>query len=62
MSFSRFDTVETVGAVLWLPDVCYTCFHFFHISAGFWLHTEISFKSLVSSRYAACNERLIAVF
>jgi len=34
----------------------------FHFSAGFWLLTVLSFTSLVSSRHAACNERLIAVF
>ena len=51
-----------VGAVLWLPDVCRTCLHFFHFSAGFWILTVLIFTILVSSRHSACNERLIAVF
>jgi len=35
---------------------------FFHHFAGFWLLAVLSFTSLVSSRHAACSERLIAVF
>ena len=43
-------------------QTCVTRVFIFSFSAGFWLHTVLSFTSLVSSRHAACNERLTAVF
>jgi len=58
----RCTSKGSKGAVLWLPDVCCTCLHFFKFSGGFWILAVLGFTSLVSSRHAACNERLIVVF